>query len=73
MLGRLIEWSVRNVFLVLGMTLAGVAGGIYAVMRTPLDAQPDLAQQFLPARRAGCQVQLGGHVEGKARFQDLGL
>ncbi len=43
MLGRLIEWSVRNVFLVLVMTLAIVAGGIYAVMRTPLDAQPDLS------------------------------
>ncbi len=43
MLGRLIEWSVRNVFLVLVMTLAVVAGGIYAVMRTPLDAQPDLS------------------------------
>src|SRR3546814_11497387 len=27
MLGRLIEWSVRNVFLVLVMTLAIVAGG----------------------------------------------
>jgi len=43
MLGRLIEWSVRNVFLVLVMTLAIVAGGIYALMNTPLDAQPDLS------------------------------
>ncbi len=43
MLGRLIEWSVRNIFLVLVMTIAVVAGGIYAVMRTPLDAQPDLS------------------------------
>ena len=32
MLGRLIEWSVRNVFLVLVMTLAIVAGGIYALI-----------------------------------------
>ena len=44
MLGRLIEWSVRNVFLVLVMTIAVVAGGLYAVMRTPLDAQPDLSE-----------------------------
>jgi Cu(I)/Ag(I) efflux system membrane protein CusA/SilA len=43
MLGRLIEWSVRNVFLVLVMALAIVAGGIYALMNTPLDAQPDLS------------------------------
>lgn len=43
MLARLIEWSVRNVFLVLLMTLAIVAGGIYALMKTPLDAQPDLS------------------------------
>ena len=43
MLARLIEWSVRNVFLVLVMALAIVAGGIYALMNTPLDAQPDLS------------------------------
>ncbi len=43
MLGRLVEWSVRNVFLVLLMALAIVAGGIYALMNTPLDAQPDLS------------------------------
>ena len=43
MLGRLIEWSVRNVFLILVMTIAVVAGGVYAVMKTPLDAQPDLS------------------------------
>src|SRR3546814_16485453 len=33
MLGRLIEWSVRNVFLVLVMDLAIVAGGIYALVK----------------------------------------
>lgn len=43
MLARLIEWSVRNVFLVLVMTLAVTAAGIYAVARTPLDALPDLS------------------------------
>src|SRR3546814_7596357 len=43
MLGRLIEWSLRNVFLVLVMALAIVAGGIYALVNTPLDAQPDLS------------------------------
>jgi Cu(I)/Ag(I) efflux system membrane protein CusA/SilA len=43
MLGRLIEWSVRNVFLVLVMALAITAAGIYAVARTPLDALPDLS------------------------------
>nr|WP_211219085.1 efflux RND transporter permease subunit [Luteimonas mephitis] len=39
----MIEWSIRNVFLVLVMALALVAGGIYALINTPLDAQPDLS------------------------------
>ena len=43
MLGRIIEWSVRNVFLVLLATLFVVAAGVYAVLRTPLDAIPDLS------------------------------
>jgi Cu(I)/Ag(I) efflux system membrane protein CusA/SilA len=43
MLARLIEWSVRNVFLVLVMALAITAAGIYAVAKTPLDALPDLS------------------------------
>lgn len=43
MLARLIEWSVRNVFLVLVMAIAVTAAGIYAVARTPLDALPDLS------------------------------
>ncbi len=43
MLARLIEWSVRNVFLVLVMALAVTAAGIYAVAKTPLDALPDLS------------------------------
>ena len=43
MLARLIEWSVRNVFLVLVVALAVTAAGIYAVVRTPLDALPDLS------------------------------
>ncbi|AVP97235.1 CusA/CzcA family heavy metal efflux RND transporter [Ahniella affigens] len=43
MLARLIEWSARNVFLVVVMTLAVTALGTYAVIRTPLDALPDLS------------------------------
>ena len=43
MLGRVIEWSVRNLFLVLLGTFFIVVAGIYAVMRTPLDAIPDLS------------------------------
>jgi Cu(I)/Ag(I) efflux system membrane protein CusA/SilA len=43
MLDRLIEWSARNVFLVLLATIAVVAGGVYAVKKTPLDALPDLS------------------------------
>ena len=43
MLDRLIEWSARNVFLVLLATLGVVGGGVYAVKKTPLDALPDLS------------------------------
>ena len=43
MLARLIEWSLRNVFLVLVATLAITAAGLYALARTPLDALPDLS------------------------------
>jgi len=43
MLGRIIEWSVRNVFLVLLSTFFIVAAGVYAVVNTPLDAIPDLS------------------------------
>lgn len=43
MLARLIDWSVRNVFLVLLATLFVIGGGWYAVKHTPLDALPDLS------------------------------
>ncbi|SCX46019.1 Cu(I)/Ag(I) efflux system membrane protein CusA/SilA [Nitrosospira sp. Nsp1] len=43
MLGRIIEWSARNVFLVLLGTAFVIGLGIYAVIRMPLDAIPDLS------------------------------
>jgi Cu(I)/Ag(I) efflux system membrane protein CusA/SilA len=43
MLTRLIDWSLRHVFLVLLGTFAIVSTGIYVVLRTPLDALPDLS------------------------------
>jgi copper/silver efflux system protein len=43
MLWRVIEWSARNRFLVLLGTFFIVVAGIYAAMRTPLDAIPDLS------------------------------
>ncbi len=43
MLARIIDWSGRNRFLVLLATLFIVFGGVYAVLRTPLDALPDLS------------------------------
>lgn len=43
MLKNIIEWSVRNVLLVLLSTFFLVAAGIYAVFNTPLDAIPDLS------------------------------
>ncbi len=43
MIGNIIEWSVRNVFLVLLGTFFVVAWGVYAVLNTPVDAIPDLS------------------------------
>ncbi|TVT56528.1 MAG: efflux RND transporter permease subunit [Azoarcus sp. PHD] len=43
MLDRVIDWSARNVFLVILATLFLIGGGLYAVKKTPLDAIPDLS------------------------------
>jgi len=43
MLNALIEWSARNRFLVVLVTLFIILAGIYAVLKTPLDALPDLS------------------------------
>ncbi len=43
MLANIIEWSGRNRFLVLLATLFIVLWGIFAVLRTPIDALPDLS------------------------------
>ena len=43
MLKNIIRWSGRNPFLVLLATLFVVVGGALAVLRTPLDALPDLS------------------------------
>ena len=43
MLANIIDWSARNRFLVLLATLFVVLGGIVAVLRTPIDALPDLS------------------------------
>jgi len=43
MLANIIDWSGRNRFLVLLATLFIVLAGIFAVLRTPIDALPDLS------------------------------
>ncbi|PJC11952.1 MAG: CusA/CzcA family heavy metal efflux RND transporter, partial [Comamonadaceae bacterium CG_4_9_14_0_8_um_filter_60_18] len=43
MLSNIINWSGRNRFLVLLATLFIVVGGVFAVLRTPIDALPDLS------------------------------
>src|SRR6266542_4622480 len=44
MIERIIEWSLRNRFLVACGTLFVIAWGIRAVYRTPVDAIPDLSE-----------------------------
>ncbi len=43
MIEHIIEWSVRNKFMVILATIAVIAGGILAMTRIPLDAIPDLS------------------------------
>ena len=43
MIGALIDWGLRNRFLVVVATLVIVASGLWAVKTTPLDAIPDLS------------------------------
>jgi Cu(I)/Ag(I) efflux system membrane protein CusA/SilA len=43
MLNKLIAWSARNPLLILLATAAIVLAGIHAVVKTPLDALPDLS------------------------------
>ena len=43
MLTRLIEWSVRNSVIVLLLTAAAIAGGVWAMRTTRLEALPDLS------------------------------
>jgi len=43
MIARLIHWSIQNRFLVLLATVMLVAWGVWAMLRIPLDAIPDLS------------------------------
>jgi len=43
MLARLIDFSLKNKFVVLAATVAAILGGAYALKRIPLDAIPDLS------------------------------
>ncbi len=43
MIERIIEASSRNKFLIFIFTVFAIAGGIYGLMKTPLDAIPDLS------------------------------
>jgi Cu(I)/Ag(I) efflux system membrane protein CusA/SilA len=43
MIEKIIEFSIKNKFLVILGTLFIILGGIYALLRTPLDAIPDLS------------------------------
>lgn len=43
MIARIIDWSSRNLFLVVFAALFASAAGIYALRTLPLDAIPDLS------------------------------
>ena len=43
MIEKIIEWSINNRFMVIMMTLFLIIAGVIAMLRTPLDAIPDLS------------------------------
>jgi Cu(I)/Ag(I) efflux system membrane protein CusA/SilA len=43
MLEKLIEWSIKNKFLVIMVTIFVIGAGIWAILTTPVDAIPDLS------------------------------
>src|SRR5438876_4220805 len=60
LLERIIEASARNAFLIIVLTIFGIAGGIWALTKTPLDAIPDLSD-----------VQVIVYTEWEGRSPDL--
>ena len=60
MLERIIDWSLRNRLLVLLATGAVTVAGIWAMLRTPVDAIPDLSdvQVIVMTEWAGQAPQL---------------
>src|SRR5690349_14345464 len=44
MINRLIQWALRNRFLVICATLFAIAAGVRSIYRTPVDAIPDLSE-----------------------------
>ncbi len=44
MIEKIIEFSIRNRFVVILLALAVTVGGVYAVVNTPVDAIPDLSE-----------------------------
>ena len=44
MIEKIIEYSIRNRFIVLVAAAALAVGGVYAVLNTPVDAIPDLGE-----------------------------
>jgi copper/silver efflux system protein len=43
MIARIITWSIKNRFLIIIAMLLLIAGGIYSLIKTPIDAIPDLS------------------------------
>ena len=44
MIEKIIEYSIRNRFVVLIVATALAVGGLYAMLDTPIDAIPDLSE-----------------------------
>ena len=44
MVHRIIEWSLRNRFIVLALVAAFFIWGVYSVKNNPIDAIPDLSE-----------------------------
>jgi len=43
MLEKIIDWSIKNKFMVVLLTFFIIVGGVYTMLKTPIDAIPDLS------------------------------
>ena len=53
MIAKIIDWSIKNRFLMIIMMLLLASSGIYTLLKTPVDAIPDLSDVQVIIKNVG--------------------